>query len=167
MTKGQVGYYTRMCSIVLKSSCMNIVTCSVNQWLWNYLESSHLSSTNAWNTIVLHKNTLSFTTPPKLTQRIFQLEYIEMSDLIPKAWGLELENMLPCCVQGCCLTCRDQLFMYYYALTWVLQFFGGCPAMIINGHFGDFMAYQRPIIKASKSIECTAWTIYGHCYYRQ
>ena len=52
------------------------------------------------NSGVVSTNTLSLTVPPKFTRRILQLEYIEMSELIPETWGLESENGSPCCHQG-------------------------------------------------------------------
>ena len=51
-------------------------------------------------------NTLSITLPQKLSQRILQLEYIEMAELIPETWGLEPEGVAPCCHQSRRQFCR-------------------------------------------------------------
>ena len=99
-------------------------------------------------------------------QRILQLEYIEMSELIPETWGLESENVSPCCHQGRRQTRRGPVVDI---LLW-LECYSSLVAVLATrfpGHIGDFMAYQRTILKASKNFEGTAWAIYDRCYRRQ
>ena len=111
-------------------------------------------------------NTLSLAIPPKLSQRILQLEYIEMAELMPETWGLEPDGIVPCCQQGRRQSRRGPVVDI---LLW-LECYSSLVAVLATKypqHIGDFMAYQRTIIKASKNFEGTAWVLYDRCYRRR
>ena len=89
-----------------------------------------------------------------------------MSELIPETWGLEPENVSPCCHQGCRQTRRGPVVDI---LLW-LECYSSLVAVLSSkfpSHVGDFMAYQRTIIRASKNFEGTAWAIYDRCFRRR
>ena len=111
-------------------------------------------------------NALSVAVPTKLAQKILRLEYVEMTELIPETWGLEPDNTSSCCHQGHRQTRRGPVVDI---LVW-LECYSSLVAVLATrfpGHVGDFMAYQRTIIRASKNFEGTAWAIYDRCYRRR
>ena len=99
----------------------------------------------------------------KLAPKVLRLEHVEMTELIHEMWGLEPDNTLSCCHQGHRQTCQGPVvdilvwLECYSSLVAVL-------AMRFPGYVGDFMAYQRTIIRASKNFKGTAWAIYDRCY---
>lgn len=89
-----------------------------------------------------------------------------MSELIPETWGLESEGASPCCHQTRRQTRRGPVIDI---LLW-LECYSSLVAVLATkfpSHVGDFMSYQRTIIKASKNFEGTAWVIYDRCYRRR
>ena len=55
----------------------------------------------------------------------------------------------------------------WWTLLW-LECYSSLVALLASkfpGHVGDFMAYQRTIIRASKNFEGTAWAMYDYCFH--
>ena len=99
-------------------------------------------------------------------QKVLQLEYVEMAELIPESWGLEPEVATSCCHQGRRQTRRGPVVDI---LLW-LECYSSLVAVLVTKypqHIGVFMAYQGTIIKASKNFEGTAWVIYDRCFRRR
>ena len=81
--------------------------------------------------------------PPRLQQKVLNLECIEMSELLPESWELEAEATL-CCQQG-----RGD------AVLWVecYSFLFAVLAKKHPQHIANFMAYQRSIINARRNFD--------------
>ena len=111
-------------------------------------------------------STLSLTVPQKLAKRILDLEYVEMSELLPETWGLEPDATYPCCHETRRQACRGPVTDI---LLWV-ECYSSLIAVLATKfpqHIGDFMTYQKTIIKACKNFEGTAWVVYDRCYRRR
>ena len=111
-------------------------------------------------------STLSLAIPQKLCRRILELDYVEMSELLPETWGLESDATLPCCHEGRRQPRRGPVTDI---LLWV-ECYSSLVAVLATKfpqHIGDFMAYQKTIIKACKNFEGTAWVVYDRCYRRR
>ena len=111
-------------------------------------------------------STLSLAVPQKLSRKILDREYVEMSELLPETWGLESEATSTCCHDSRRQTRRGPVTDI---LLWV-ECYSSLVAVLaarFPQHIGDFMSYQRTIIKASKNFEGTAWVVYDRCYRRR
>ncbi len=102
--------------------------------------------------------------PPKLVKKILDLDFVEMGDLLPEAWGVEAS-------QSCCPGSRRQTRRAPVTdiLLWV-ECFSVLVSVLASKHperVPDFMAYQKSIVKASRNFEGTAWVVYDRCYRRQ
>ena len=89
-----------------------------------------------------------------------------MSELLPETWGLEMDASHPCCSENRRQTRRGPVSDI---LLWV-ECYSSLVAVLATKfpqHIGDFMAYQKTIIKACKNFEGTAWVIYDRCYRRR
>lgn len=115
--------------------------------------------------VVGSTSTLSLTIPVKLSCRILELEYAEMTELIPEIRGLEPDTASLCCHQGCRQTHRG---LVIYILLWI-ECYSSLAAVLaptFSQHIGDVMAYQKNF-EASKNFEGTALVIYECCYRRR
>ena len=102
--------------------------------------------------------------PPKLVKRILDLEFIEMNELLPEAWGIEAPQ--PCC-QGSRRPSRRAPVSDI--MVWV-ECFSTLVAVLASKypqHVPDFMAYQKAIVRASRNFEGSSWVVYDRCYRRQ
>ena len=102
--------------------------------------------------------------PAKLRSRILQLDYVEMHELLPEAWGAESN-------QSCCPGSRrhTRRAPVQDILLWT-ECFGSLVAILGSAypqHVADFMAYQRSIVRASRIFEGNAWVVYDRCYRRR
>ena len=110
-------------------------------------------------------NTLdSVPIPAKLRKRILDLEFVEMHELLPEAWGIEA-------TQSCCPGSRRQTRRapVQDILLWT-ECFSSLVAILGSAHphhIADFMAYQRSIVRASRIFEGNAWVVYDRCYRRR
>ena len=108
----------------------------------------------------------SLALPPKLLRKILSLEFVEMSELLPELWGRDSEATPQCCHQV-----RPQLRRgpITNILLW-LDCYSTLVAALATRfpqYVGDFMAYQRTIIRASKNFEGAAWVMYDRCFRRR
>ena len=102
--------------------------------------------------------------PAKLRSRILDLEFVEMHELLPEAWGIESS-------QSCCPGSRRQTRRapVQDVLLWT-ECFSSLVAILGSAyphHIPDFMAYQRSIVRASRIFEGNAWVVYDRCYRRR
>lgn len=89
-------------------------------------------------------STLSLAIPQKLCRRILELDYVEMSELLPETWGLESDTTLPCCHEGRRQSRRGPVTDI---LLWV-ECYSSLVAVLATKfpqYIGDFMAYQKTI----------------------
>ena len=111
-------------------------------------------------------NVLSLGIPLKLSRKILDLEYVEMSELLPEMWGLDLDTATSCCHDNRRQTRRGPVTDI---LLWI-ECYSSMVAVLATRfpqHIGDLMSYQKTIIKACKNFEGTAWVIYDRCYRRR
>ena len=101
----------------------------------------------------------------ELPQKILDLEYIDMAELLPDFWDTE-EDGTSCCSHShrsslkCPITNILMWLECHSALVSVL-------ATRYPLHIGHFMAYQRTIIKAHRSFVGEGWITYDSCYRRK
>ena len=108
----------------------------------------------------------SLAIPPKLLKRILNLEFVEMAELIPGSWGVESETATACCHQ---VRPQPRRGPITNILLWL-----DCYSLLVAAlvtkfpqYMGDFMAYQRTIIRASKNFEGAAWVLYDRGFRRR
>ena len=103
--------------------------------------------------------------PPKLVQKILNLEFIEMAELVPESWGIDPEPAV-CCHQGRRQARRGPVTDI---LLW-LECYSALVAVLASKYpqrIGDFMSYQATIIKAHRNFEGMSWVVYDRCYRRR
>ena len=111
-------------------------------------------------------NSPSLAIPPKLLKRILNLEFIEMIELVPESWGVESESAASCCHQ---VRPQPRRGPVTNILLW-LECYSSLVAALATKYpqyTGEFMAYQRTIIKASRNFEGTAWVLYDRAFRRR
>ena len=103
------------------------------------------------------------TVPPKLLKKIWNLEYVDMWELLPESWRLEQQ------AEGCCRAQRPRRGLVTNLALWT-----ECYAMLVAvlaSRFPEktphFMAYLRTITRASRNFEGAAWASYDMAYRRQ
>ena len=103
--------------------------------------------------------------PPKLVQRIQDLEYVEMSELVPDAWRFQ-EDEQKCCHQIRRIPRRGPVTDI---LLWV-----ECYALLVSVLATKFpekipqlMAYQQTIVKAHRTFIGEGWVTYDACFRRK
>lgn len=102
--------------------------------------------------------------PPKLVKRILNLEFIDMTKLIPESWKFMDEDA------GCCHQNRasrkgpvtDILLWVECYSTLVAVLASQYPAKV-----PQLMAYQKTIVKAHKTYIGQGWVTYDTCYRRK
>ena len=106
--------------------------------------------------------------PEKMKRRIWDLDHIEIGELLPDTWNLQQiqqDQGLHCCHQA--KTSRRA------PVTNLLLWLEGYSIMVavlatkFPQYIGEFMAYQRRIIWAASNFEGTAWVTYDSCYRRR
>ena len=100
--------------------------------------------------------------PQKLIKKILDLEYIEMSELIPDAWRYNEEDN-QCCHSTHCSARRGPV---NNILLWLDCFLTLATVLVFK--YGDkaaeLWAYQRTIIIAQRDFKGEAWVTYDSCY---
>ena len=100
--------------------------------------------------------------PPKLTRRILAKEYIDMWELLPESWQVEMEGT-------CCHSKRPRRSLMTDINVWTECF--ATMAAILASAFPSkaphLFAYLRTITKASRTFESSAWASYDMAYCRQ
>ena len=103
----------------------------------------------------------------KIKQRILNLEYVDIYELLPEAWQFDRvqEQHGQCCHQTK-YTRRSPitslpLWLECYA-TLVTVITSRYPAYV-----AELMAYQQTIIRTARNFKGTAWVTYDMCYRRR
>ena len=100
--------------------------------------------------------------PPKLVRRIVGKEYVDIWELLPESWQLEMES-------SCCHSKRPRRSLVTDINVWTECF--ATMAAILSTAFPTqaphLFAYLRTITKASRMFESSAWASYDMAYRRQ
>ena len=104
--------------------------------------------------------------PPKLLKKLLDLEYIDMSELVPDSWRIQGETEGDkCCLQSK----RPKRGPVTDILLW-----SECYATLVSvlgerfpNKIPGFMSYMKTIIKASRSFQGDAWVSYDMTFRRQ
>jgi hypothetical protein len=99
-----------------------------------------------------------------LVKKILDLEFIEMTELLPDTWRLQEEDV------GCCHQRQGQRKgPVTDILVWV-ECYASLVAVLASGHpkkMQEFMAYMRSIVKAHRTFTGEGWVSYDTCYHRK
>ena len=104
--------------------------------------------------------------PPKLMRKILNLEFTEMSELVPESWGMESEMTSQCCHQARPQPRRGPITDI---ILW-LECYSSLVAVLATRYpqyIGNFMPYQHTINRASTNYEGSAWVVYDWCFRRR
>ena len=100
------------------------------------------------------------TVPPKLLKKIWNLENVDMWELLPESWQFEPQ------AEGCCRAQRPRRGLVTNLALWT-----ECYAILVAvlaSRFPEktphFMAYLRTITRASRNFEGAAWASYNMAY---
>ena len=105
--------------------------------------------------------------PQRLVQRIVNLEFVEMAELLPEAWLYDevTEPASRCCSNAL----KRRKTIITDILRWAQCF--GALVSVLSTRYPDkvpeFMAYQATIIKCSREFEGLGWLQYDRAYRRQ
>lgn len=103
--------------------------------------------------------------PQKVIKKILDLEYVEMSELVPDSWRFSEENM-KCCHAPRRLSKRGPITNI---LLWLDCY--STMALVLISKFSDkeqeLWAYQRTIIVAQRDFQGDAWVTYDARYCHQ
>ena len=100
--------------------------------------------------------------PPKLAKRIIEKEYVDMWELHPETWQLEIEGQ---CHQSKCPRCSLVTDINVWA-----ECFATMAVILASAHSdkaGHLFAYLRTITKVNRTFESAAWASYDMAYCRQ
>ena len=101
-------------------------------------------------------NQIGIPIPPKLSKKILDLEFNEISELLPDTWNIQEEE------RGCCSHCITRRGPVTDILVW-LECFAALEA-VLSTKYPDkvthFMAHQRTIIKAQRCFVGDGWVTY-------
>ena len=107
--------------------------------------------------------------PEKIWQKVVNLEYVEMADLLPESWSMRrLQEE-----QGLAQSCHSSRSVRKGPVTNLLLWLEGYTILvaIISTAYPvatpELMAYQRRIIWAASTFEGSAWVTYDSCYRRR
>lgn len=112
----------------------------------------------SWNT----SQTLSL--PPKLVKKILDLEFVDMSELLPDSWRSQEEE------QKCCHQRRVQRRGPVTDILLWVECFSSMVTILssrFEGKTPHFMAYQQTIVKAHRAFTGEGWITYDTCYRRK
>ena len=104
--------------------------------------------------------------PPKLVTCILNLEFVEMSELIPDTWHEDAHILLDMEKAQLCHCCH---LLVMDIMTW-LQSFVHMVAMISTKYLvnvPELWAYWSLIIQMARNYEGQAWVKYNHQYRRE
>ena len=107
-------------------------------------------------------NQIGIPIPPRLSKKILDLEFIEMSELLPDTWNIQEEE------RGCCSRRTTRRGPVTDILVW-LECFAALVA-VLSTKYPDkvthFMTYQRTILKAQRCFVGDGWVTYDSTYRR-
>ena len=109
--------------------------------------------------------------PAKLVQRISNLEFVEMYELLPESWLVTEGNEGASSGQAkaVCLFPKRRKAPVMDALVWV-QCFAAMAGVLSTKYptkVPEFMAYQALIVKCSRDYEGIGWVLYDRAFHRQ
>lgn len=99
--------------------------------------------------------------PAKLTKKILDLEYVEMTELLPEVWRGQEED--PKC-------CHQRKGQHRGPITDILMWtecYTSLVSVLATRHADktpQFMAYLRTIVKAQRAFSGDGWVTYDSCY---
>ena len=100
--------------------------------------------------------------PSKLSRRILDLEFVEMSDLLPDSWQEEAQTLVVFDTQG-------RRSMVHDISQWI-ECFSRMAAVLSTRYpekSPELWAYQASIVRAARNFEGTAWVAYDRQYRRE
>jgi len=103
--------------------------------------------------------------PAKLIKKIVELEYIEMSELLPEAWRSGQDEDQRCCHQrkGQRRGPVTDILLWVECYTSMVS--------VLSTRYADktpqFMAYLRTIVRAQRTFTGDGWVTYDSCYRRK
>ena len=103
--------------------------------------------------------------PPRVVKKILNLEYVDMTELLPEYWGAE-EPESHCCSNQ--LSKASRRGPVTDILVW-LDCYASLVSVLCSAHphkFPHFMAYQWTIIRAHRMFTGDRWVIYDACFRR-
>ena len=160
-----VGWTTTFPNTILQNipTFQNTAATSLSSSISNVMSSiqqpSLANSTKAQPTAA---NAYPLELPPKLIKKILDLEYIDMAELLPDCWDTE-EDSTSCCSHSRRSSRKRPITNI---LTW-LECYSALVSILATRyplHTGQFMAYQRTIVKAHRSFVSEGWITYDSCY---
>ena len=103
--------------------------------------------------------------PSKLTKRICDLQFIDMSELVPDSWRFQDDDQNKCCHQPR----RHRRGPVTDILLWVECY--STLVSVLSAKYPhkapEFMAYLKTIVRAQRSFYGEGWVTYDMCYRRQ
>ena len=157
---GVIPSVSQLGSIPLINTSGTVTTC-----ISNPISSFTVKSTPLFMGSASVVNTCSFQDlPPKLVGRILNLEFIDMSELIPESWK-SMEEEASCCHQ----VKVSRRGPVTDILLWV-ECYATLVAVLASRYpvkVPQMMAYQKTIVKAYKTYSGQGWVTYDTCYRRR
>ena len=104
--------------------------------------------------------------PPKLTKKILDLEFVDMTELIPETWRLQEEEETKCCHQPRRTPRRGPVTDI---MLWV-ECYASLVAVLTSRYPDkgpEFMSYLRTIVHAQRTFSGEGWVTYDLAYRRQ
>ena len=104
--------------------------------------------------------------PSKLVKKILDLEFVEMTELMPDSWRSEKGEYQCCSSHSHCIPKRGPVINI---LLW-LECYSSLVAVLSSKYpnkIGQFMAYQKTIIRAHRSFIGEGWVVYDSCFRRK
>ena len=104
--------------------------------------------------------------PQKLIKKILDLEFVDMSELLPDTWRLQEEEESKCCHQPRRTPRRGPVTDI---LKWV-ECYAAFVAVLTSRYpdkSPELMAYMRTIVHAQRTFAGEGWVTYDICYRRQ
>ena len=101
--------------------------------------------------------------PPRMLKKIWNLEFVDMRELLPESWRVEPNS------EGCCRSQRPRTGLVTDFALWT-ECYATLVAVLAVRYpekTPHFMAYLRTITRASRNFEGTAWATYDMAYRRQ
>ena len=101
--------------------------------------------------------------PPRMLKRIWNLEFIDMYELLLESWRVEPSS------EGCCRSQRPRRGLVTDFALWTECYATLVAVLALRypNKTPHFMAYLRTITRASRNFEGTAWAPYDMAYRRQ
>ena len=107
--------------------------------------------------------------PTKVVEKIVQLKYVEMSELLPETWQVQTDVTLIQSALGLAPGLRRRKGPVTDILQWV-QCFATLASVLASAYppkVPELMAYLATIVKCRQEFEGPAWVLYDRAYRRQ